>query len=250
MVRMPILSAEAVRALVRATLGGPNCSHKDGFGQFLTAEDDMPLNELSPYFHYGPDTFLITYAIRHKKNNLGPEDITRAYCVDHIPMVQAAEKILQENGYEDEYFKDMRKRGFPPPKLGLGLEPKRLALGSELYLFSCIGKVGEVAQVVRIDNQLSRLRVFCRYNSDIEISNVVTPMDVSRGDYIAIHFASGFTAVSRELASEIVEMQQSNEWFSELLKKIEFSILRKNMNLQDWFGKDLAAWTEEQLASN
>ena len=205
---------------------------------------------MSPFFDYGPDTFLITYAVRHKKSNLGPEDIARAYCVDHIPMVAVAEKILQENGYEDGYFEDMRKRGFSPPRLGLGLDSKRLALGSNLYLFSCIGKVGEVVRVARANNRLNRVRVFCRYDPNIEISNVVTPMDVSRGDYVIIHFASGFATVSRELASEIIERQQSNEWFSELLKKIEFSILRKNMNLQDWFGKDLAAWAEKQLASN
>jgi len=235
MVKMPILSAEAVRALARATLGGPNCRHKDGFEKFLLAKDDVLLSELSPYFYYGPDTFLINYAVRHNKYNLGPEDIARAYCIDHILMVRAAEKIFSEKGFEDEYFQDMHERGFELTNESI-----------DSYLFSCLGTIGQVVAVVR-GSKINRLRIFCPYGDrDIEMLNACTLLDLKPQVWVAIHFASVFTELPKNIALAIIRQQQANKWFSGLIKRsqpprqIDFTHCRR----------DLAAWTEKQLAPN
>ncbi len=237
MVKMPILTAEAVRALARATLGGPNCRHKDGFEQFLNAEKDTPLDELSPFFHHGPDTFLLSYAVRHRIYKLGPKDIVRAYCLDHISMVRAAEKTFQQNGYGDDYFQDMREEGF------------RLNTEGKLYqyLFSCIGQVGKVVQVTRGQNGSKRLRVFFECGDGdrcIEITHVCTSQNVARDEYVVMHFASVFTKVSSIVALNIIQQQQSDEWFRSLIEEV------RELKYTDWLGQDLSAWTEERLARN
>lgn len=255
MVKMPILTAEAARAFTRLVLGGVRCNPKDGFEKYLNANGDVPLKELGSFFDSNssitPVMFLAGYAInRQISQPLTPTDIARAYCVDHIPIVEAIEKILLRNGYEDEYFDSMRSRDFPPPHLGLGLDSKRLALGSKLYLVSCIAKVGRVIKIVERENH-HRVRVFCPYSpADVDISNVITLMKVVEGDYIVIHFASGFTTISKESALKIIKEQQSNEWFSELLRIIGASSILRRMDLTDWFGKDLTTWTKDRLIVN
>ncbi len=232
---IPTLSAEAVRALARATLGGPDCFHEIEVRDLLTATEDYKLTDLAKYFHYGPDTFLATYAILNKRFNLGPDDIAQAYCIDHLPMVQVANKIFQERGFHDPYFDCMRERSFELTERNFGQ-----------YLFGCLGRIGKIKEITRIRKKSSRAKIdseACYLHGwvPVALENVIVPAGVKGGQRVAIHFASGFSVASDEITEKIIREQSRTILplhFNDPIRKIDFANI---------FGQDLASWTEEQL---
>ena len=231
----PVLSAEAVRALAHATLGGPNCSHEVGVRDLLCMDENCKLSDLAKFFHYGPDTFLATYAVINKRFELGPDDIARAYCVDHLPMVQVASKLYQEGGFSHSYFDNMRQRGFE-------LTDKNF----NRYLFSCLGRIGRIVKITQSGRKLNRAKVnseayYLHGSNQISLENVIVPAGVKEGQYIAIHFASGFSPVSDETAEDIIREQRKT------ILPLHFDNPPRKINFAKVFSQNLAEWTEKQL---
>jgi hypothetical protein len=240
-IKIPALSRDAVIALSRATVPGPNCRHRDGFEKFLDPENDSYLlSELTPYFIMGPDHFLNAYAVMHGAYQLEDYEIVGAYCLEHIPMVMAAEKIFERDGFETEYFEDMRKRGFK-------LRDDNLVE----YLFSCIGKIGRVMHInysgpSTFNTALIHVRVDGRF---LALKNVVLPNYpvIRSDDLVAVHFASAFAKVSKENAKAIDASQLTIPKKSPFLLQLAPK-LPNEIDYTSFLGQDLTKYTIDKLS--
>lgn len=218
-----VLSNQAAYAVMRSVLTGPNCQTTGDMSPFMFSEKEaVNLSSLAKNFDEGPDSFLSVYAVLHKKRHLDVLDVVKAYCLDHIVMVQVADSIFVSRGSADPYFSKLLERGF---SLTEGSLPA--------YLYSCIGKPGRV--------ELMKDGFAKVVTHNCMISGVVLPEGVKKGDWVAMHFATAITVLSKNEASEIELLQKQNDWFSDLTRKIPGEI-----NYRNFCDRDLSTYAADR----
>ncbi len=194
------LSKEAVRAVVRSVLTGPNCRANDSLQKLLGVEKTIDLGQIAQHLENGPDTFLVWYAVSTQRRHLGALDIAKAYSLHHIEMVRAAHEIYRSKGFEDDYFMQLRARGYI-------VRPEDTAR----YFYSCCGKPAKII------HKGSKTAVVEFNGATLE--GVVLPPNFE-SDWAVVHFATAISEISRKDAENIQQLQQNNPWFAGISRKV------------------------------
>ena len=219
------IEPEALKALIRANLAGPNCERDEkALLKLYQVESQLSLLEISRYFDQvcGPIGALVSYCCVNKIKIVSSRDIAKMYCIDHIGMVKNSEWRFSLK--DDDYFDKLSKNGFQ-------LHRKNLLR----YLFSCIGKVGIVEKV---GNGFCKVRCYVNGKEIIAV-NIFSPMSVKRGDKVAIHFASIMAVIDDETFNQIKKYQVS-PWYDRF-KSV------KMIGYAKWLKGNLAEFTRSQF---
>lgn len=224
------ITPKALKVLVRTVLSGPNCLKNIFLYDISKVKNNTNIKDIIKYFdkNFGPITTLINYAVSHYKNKknylIDFEDIVNCFCLNHINIVKAGFFKFKDEGFDQDYFKQLKENGFE-------LNRKNVLR----YFFSCIGKVGEVCKVY--NNNFCKIKIVLN-NHLVYLDNVYCLKNIKNNDLVAVHFATVIKKIDKVLYDEILKQQKEKNTLI-MFNKI------KRINYKKFLKSDLSVYTKK-----
>lgn len=224
------ITPEALKVLIRTVLSGPNCIKSDFLYSIYNQKNNINIKDIARCFdnNFGPITTIVNYAVSYYKNKknylIDVKDIIKCFCLDHINIVKAGFFKFEDEGFEQNYFEELKKNGFE-------LNRKNVLR----YFFSCIGKVGEVCKVY--DNNFCKIKIVLN-NHLVYLDNIYYLENIKKQDLLAVHFATVIKKIDKDLYDEISKQQKEKNTLI-MFNKI------KRINYKKFLKSNLSEYTKK-----